>query len=116
MLFSVHIYYFILYFFTQTLTDLCLRENKIGHEGIRYLADVLRDNKVILSSIDCCNFYLHFLIQTLTKLDVGNNKMGDEGAKYLGDALKNNTVNVAFSSSVLFASLLFHTDNRRTRC
>ena len=99
-----HIY---LHLYSQTLTGLYLYSNQIGDAGAQYLADALRDNKVILifSSSSLSHIYLHLYSQTLTMLDLRSNQIGDAGAQYLADALRDNKVILIFSSSLSLISI-----------
>ncbi len=68
-----------------------IANNHISDEGALYLADVLRNNKVIYITI---SFGLDlFSIQILKQLNIANNQIGDCGVQHLVDSLRNNNVN-----------------------
>ena len=62
------------------------------------------------SSVHIYPLHLHVFIQTLTELSVSKNKIGVHGVQQLADAFRDNKVNTILCSSLLFHSLLFHTD------
>ena len=72
---------------------LYLWSNKIGVQGVQYLANVLKVNAVRQIS-DSSMTYIHCLrlTQTLTVLYLLSNEIGVQGAEYLGDALRTNQV------------------------
>jgi hypothetical protein len=109
MLLSIHL---CIYFFIQTLTTLCLRENQIGDKGAQHLAIALQQNKVTWVRLCFFVFTIHSLFtQTLTVLNLGWNQIGNKGAQHLSIFLQQNKVNhldCAYSYS--FIHLLFHTD------
>jgi Ran GTPase-activating protein (RanGAP) involved in mRNA processing and transport len=90
MLLSIHL---CIYFFIQTLTTLCLRENQIGDKGAQHLAIALQQNKVTWVRLCFFVFTIHSLFaQTLIVLNLGWNQIGDEGAQHLANALQQNKV------------------------
>ncbi|KAL0240139.1 hypothetical protein GEMRC1_010246 [Eukaryota sp. GEM-RC1] len=56
-----------------SITSINLKDNSIGHEGVRALAEALKVNT------------------TVTSIDLSKNFIGDEGARILADVLKINT-------------------------
>jgi Ran GTPase-activating protein (RanGAP) involved in mRNA processing and transport len=85
----------------QTITQLHLSSNRIGAEGAKHLAEVLRNNQVIHCtslSISCMSSHAH--MQTITQLDLSGNRIGTEGAKHLAEVLRNNQVIHCTSSSI----------------
>ena len=76
-------------FFTQTLTELNLYENKIGAEGAKYLSGALRVNTVSrIFSSSTQKTHSDFFTQTLNTLNLQYNKIRAQGAKRLPDALR----------------------------
>ncbi|CAF1930750.1 unnamed protein product [Rotaria magnacalcarata] len=57
----------------MTLNTLNLNKNSIGNDGVKRLADVLKDNV------------------TLITLILSNNLIGDDGAKHLAESIQNDT-------------------------
>ena len=80
--------------FVQTITQLDLGYNHIGDKGARYIADVLRKNKVtsILYFLICSYIYFDNFTQTLTFLDLTLRRITDTEATYLADGLRENSV------------------------
>ena len=71
--------------------------NNIGDEVGKHLADVLRNNKVILfifAYYSCLSS--RFFEQKLSTITLMSNTVTNEAAKHLADALRNNTVNLSF--------------------
>ena len=59
---SLHLSDLVICSFTQTLTELNLRGNRIGDQGAQHLADALRENTVretVSSSISSCCLFFH---------------------------------------------------------
>ena len=97
-------------FFTQTLTELNLYENKIGAEGAKYLSGALRVNKVSpIFSSSTQKAQIDFFTQTLTHLNLWDNQIGAQGAEQLADALRENRVSPILSSSTQKAQIDFFT-------
>jgi len=85
------------------ITNLDLRGNNIGFEGIRCIADMLHTNKTIqilslewnvIGSNDAGVGLLAACLEvnsTLKELDIRNNRIGPEGASAVARAMKSNT-------------------------
>ena len=91
-----------------------LDSNQIGDAGAQYLADALRDNKVMLISSSSLSYLSFLYLQTLTELYLYNNQIGDAGAQYLADALRDNKVMLISFSSFSYLSFSLFTDTHRT--
>lgn len=65
---------------TQNISSLNLSANDIGHAGIEYLAEALRQTEENHSSLK------------ISSLELQNNGFGDKGMQFLAAALKENTV------------------------
>ena len=76
------------------MQNLDLTKNAIGNLGAQYLADGLRENKVIIISFLILSFQIEF--QGLVKLILRNNLIGDTGIEYLATALQMNKVIIFF--------------------
>jgi hypothetical protein len=84
----------------QTLTNLLTGWNKIGNEGVRYLANALHKNEVGWFAFYLTHTYVYYSLQTLTILSLENNEISVEGALHLINALQQNTVrSVSFFTS-----------------
>jgi Ran GTPase-activating protein (RanGAP) involved in mRNA processing and transport len=79
--------------FLQTLTTLNLEQNDISDVGVKYIADILQENTVILFH-DFIHRHLVVCFQTITTLNLQNNPIGDIGAQQLAHALSKNTVSI----------------------
>ncbi|CAF1091836.1 unnamed protein product [Adineta ricciae] len=85
----------------MTITVLNLDENQIDSDGIKYLADALKDNMTIQilslnSNVigDAGARYLAEMLQsnnTMTTLRICGNQIGDEGMRHLSSSLQTNT-------------------------
>lgn len=78
----------------QTLRTLTIDFNRLHAEGVEFLADALKVNKVRCESYDYQILFDHFhqRSQTLQTLNLYGNDVGAHGAKYLADALEVNRV------------------------
>lgn len=88
----------------QTLKEIYLYGNKIGDEGVKSLAEILR-NKTVIKFL-----FLYFLytkysflhIQALEKVELSRNGITNDGAQYLALALRNNTVTLIHINLIVF--------------
>ncbi len=80
-----------------------LWNNEIKDAGAQYLADILRNNKVISLSFTSPTSYLynHLYSQALTELNLRRNQIGHTGAQSFADALRKNEVIILVLSYVL---------------
>ena len=99
MSFHLHNIHISNYFFTQTLTELNLDANQIGHKGAEHLSAALRNNTVSRIFSSTQKTQIDFFTQTLKELSLDINQIGEKGAEHLSAALRNNTVSRIFSSS-----------------
>ncbi len=97
---------------TQALTTLDLYQNEISDQGIQYLANMLRQNKVLyIQTFDYSIYPAHFYSgQTLTTLHLSQNRIDDEGAEYLAYALRKNRVITSHIFSPWYTFLNSHRD------
>ena len=77
----------------QGLRLLAVSSVDMTSEGMKYLSDALKTNKVRKSPSreDVVSHLFHFH-QTLSELEINGAQLGVEGIKYLMDGLANNTV------------------------
>ena len=88
--------------YNSQLYELNLKDNNISNEGIKFIADLLKNNKTIKKLNLCCNLNINekgikilcdslkYSRSQLDELDLQENFIGKEGAIFIADLLKVN--------------------------
>lgn len=105
--FFVHRLHLLTFFTMQKFTVLELYRNCIGNEGVKPIAEALKNDGVKSSYLSIACSVVIFLMQTLTIVELYYNDISDEGAQYLAQALQENRVSINDSLFIAFTQYFF---------